>query len=128
MAPGVRCQTISSRFAIVVPQHATESLAARYSTSCASYFIAPVDQSVVKRLVIALCVAVRQKSDNGGMQRPLPEKYHALQALLLDRSHETFDIRIQIGRSRGQAHGELKAKFPAGNLPLNMSAHAHASY
>ena len=56
MVSGVRCQTKSSRFAIVVPQDATESLAARYLTGCASDFLPRIDQSVAKRLVIAFCV------------------------------------------------------------------------
>jgi hypothetical protein len=56
MESGVKCQIRSSRFAIVVPQDATESLAARYLTGCASDFLTRIDQTVAKRLVIALCV------------------------------------------------------------------------
>ena len=68
MEPGVRLQTRSSGFAVVVSQNATESLAARYLTGCASDFITRIDQSVAERLVIALCVVMSQESDRGGIQ------------------------------------------------------------
>jgi hypothetical protein len=67
MAFSIRCQTMSSRFAVVVPQDATESLAARYPTGCTSDFLTWVDQSVVKRLMIALRMIMGQKSDNGSV-------------------------------------------------------------
>jgi hypothetical protein len=71
--PGVRCQTKSSCFAVIVPQDATESLAARCFTGCASDFFTGVDQFVVKRLVIALCMIMGQKPCAARVQRsPAP--------------------------------------------------------
>jgi len=84
MVPSIRCQPRSSRFAVVVPQDATESLAASDLTGCTSDFLTQVDQSIVEPP--GDCVLrdlMDHKSDNGRMQRSLPEKDHALQALLL---------------------------------------------
>jgi hypothetical protein len=120
-------QTKSSRFAVVVPQNATESFAACYLTGYASDFLNRIDQSVVKRLVIALCVIMGQKSDNGGIQRFLPEKDHALQALLFDRSHETLDIRIQVGRTLRQARSlQQNLLFQPLAIRLSFSPHGIA--
>jgi|WetSurMetagenome_2_1015567.scaffolds.fasta_scaffold266619_2 hypothetical protein len=58
----------SSRFAVVVPQDATKSLAALDLIGGASDFPSQVDESVVERLVIALCVVMGQESDHGGMR------------------------------------------------------------
>ena len=58
---GVTWQITSGRFALVVPQDAAESLATLDLTGDTADFRAPIDQSVVEALVIALCVIMRQE-------------------------------------------------------------------
>ena len=65
-APGVRCQARSSRFAVVVPQDAAESLAALDLTGDAAHLLVRSDQSVVEALVIALCVIMGQERNRSG--------------------------------------------------------------
>jgi hypothetical protein len=56
MALGVRCQTKSSHFAIIVPQDATESLAARHLTDCTSDFLTRADQSRNRGIELHSCL------------------------------------------------------------------------
>ena len=55
----------SGRFsAVVISQHAAESLAARYFTGGRAYFLACIDQFVGEPLVIALRVIMGQETGN----------------------------------------------------------------
>jgi hypothetical protein len=56
---------MSRGFAVIVPQHAAKSLAARYIAGGGTHF-ARIDQSVVEPLVIALCVIMGKETNHGG--------------------------------------------------------------
>ena len=55
------------------------------------------DDLVRQGLVIALAVITRKILTNGVLQRALAEKEHPQKTLFLDTSHESFDVRRQIG-------------------------------
>jgi hypothetical protein len=67
-------------------------LAARDIIRCAANFVTRVDQLVVEPLMIALCVIMGQESNYGSTQRPLPKKDQAMEALVLQGAHKTFDV------------------------------------
>ena len=81
-------------------QHAAESLPAHNFTSGAVRFLTRLNQSVVQPLMVSLLVIMSQESNYGGLQPSLPEKDHPMEALVLHGTHETLDVRRQIGRAR----------------------------
>jgi hypothetical protein len=54
---------------------------------------------------------MRQESNYGGLHRFFSEEDHSIKAFILDRLHKSLNIRIQIGRTRRQAHGFHTALF-----------------
>jgi hypothetical protein len=55
--------------------------------------------------MIPFTVIVRHELRNGSSKVALPDRDHAIEALLLDRSHEAFDIGIRNRRPIGRQHG-----------------------
>ena len=99
-AASVICRIRSGRIAVIVPQHSAESLPAPHLTGRAAHFLPRFNQPVAKPLMVALRMKVIQEFSHGHLQRSLPEEDHTLDAFLLDRSHEAFEMRIQIRRAR----------------------------
>jgi hypothetical protein len=69
-AAAVRCRRRLRRFAVVVSQHAAQSLAARYLTGGGAHFLAWLDQSVIEPLVIALCMRTTMPKQARRLLRP----------------------------------------------------------
>ena len=83
--------------AVVVTQHAAQTIPAPNAAGCAPDFLARFDQPIAKSLVIPLSVKVSQELGSGLPQRLLPEEDHPVQALFLQASQESLEMRIQNG-------------------------------
>lgn len=55
------------------------------------------NQSIAETLVIALAMIMQDKLVDSFAQPFLAKKNHALQAGLLDATHESLGVRVQIG-------------------------------
>jgi hypothetical protein len=55
-------------------------------------------------VIPSFSLAIDQVRSDGMAQRALPEKYHLLQAFIIDRAHEPLNMRRQIRGSRWQTH------------------------
>ena len=91
--------TKSGRFAVVVPQHSAQSLPAHHFTRRAANFFAGLYQPVAEPLMVTLCMKMEDEFSNGFEQSRFPEEDQPMEALVLDRSHEAFEIRTQIWRT-----------------------------
>ena len=80
--------------------------------------IARLDDLVVERLVVALCMIMRQELPNSVAKHVLPEENQSRKALVLDASDEPFDVRIQIRRPWRKLHGfhTLTFEYPAESI------------
>ena len=83
---------------MVVPQQAAESLVALDLTILPANFITRCDDLVVEALVISFLVIMLQELADSGAKHLLAEEDHFQETLFLEASHETFDVRRQIGR------------------------------
>jgi hypothetical protein len=65
------------------------------------------DEAIVESLVVPFSVVVRDVLRHGPPEMPLPDRNQAVQAFLFNRPHETFRVRVRIGRPlRGEEHAE----------------------
>ena len=63
-----------------------------------------LDQPIIDSLMIPLPVIVSGVLASRLSQRPLAEEDHSIETLILDRPNEPLGVRVQIGRTRRQAH------------------------
>ena len=56
------------------------------------------DQRVIKALVIALTVVMRDELAQGALEVAFPQGNHPRQAFVCDRAHEPFGVSVGIGR------------------------------
>ena len=94
------CHRGSGRFSVVVPQQPAQAFAARDAAGPPAHLLPRCNQPVREPLVLALCLIVLRERDCGRLQRSPPEEDHPFQALCLDRTHESLEMRIQIRGAR----------------------------
>ena len=87
---------------MVVPQHPAKPLTTANSTFAATDFFARLNNAVLKALMIPFLMIMNQELPDGLAQCVLSEKDHSVEALVLDRTHESFDVLRQIRRPGGQ--------------------------
>ena len=85
---------------VVVVQHATQALPALDLSCVTEVARFWADELVPQALMIALAVIMSDEVLNGGPQRLLAEEDHAIQARLLDATHKSLRVGVQIWRSR----------------------------
>jgi hypothetical protein len=90
--------------AMVEAQHPPEPLVAFDGARCRFGTVRRLDQPIIDPLMIPLPVIVNGVLTSCLSKRPLAEEDHAIEALLLDRSNESFGVGVQVGRAVGQAH------------------------
>jgi hypothetical protein len=86
----------SSRGSFVVVQQATESLTP-VAPSLASKR-ATFDEPILEPLVIPLATVVIDELRKHPSKVALAERYYLIEALVFDRPHEPFGVRVRIGR------------------------------
>jgi hypothetical protein len=84
--------------AVVVPQHATKPFTANDLAGRLSDAIVRLDDLVVQRLMVSLRVIMLQELVNCVAKHVLAEEDQSRKAFVLDTLHESFNVRIQIGR------------------------------
>ena len=84
---------------MVIAQDPAQPLAASDPALQLSDLNARLKDPVAHCLVIALTVIESEEFANGVPQRWLAKEDHPMQAFVLDRPHEPFDVRRQIRRS-----------------------------
>ncbi len=89
---------------MIVPQQAAEPLAALDLTAGLPDFVAGLDDSVGQPLVVSFFVIVQQVLANAVSEHLLAKEYPFQKTLVLDASHEPFDVWRQIGRSRRKSY------------------------
>jgi hypothetical protein len=94
----------SASAAVVVPQHAAQSLAARDLAGCAPHFVAWFDEPIVKPLMVSFSVIMGNEFLSGVTQRSVTEENHAVKAFFFYGSNETFEMCRQIRRPRWEAY------------------------
>jgi len=67
-------------------------------------FVARLDDLVVERLMVALCMIMRQELPNSVAKHVFPEENQSRKALVLYASDESFDVWVQIRRPWRQFH------------------------
>ena len=77
-------------------EQTTESFVTSDVTVRPANFVARLNQSIAQALVIPFRVIVLEELTNGSSRSFLPEEDHAIQALTLQASHESFHVRIQV--------------------------------
>jgi hypothetical protein len=87
----------SGRVTVVVTEQAAKPLSALDLAFEATDFWSRFNDLVRQGLVIALAVIMKKILTNGVLQSALAEKKHPQKTLFLDTSHESFDVRRQIG-------------------------------
>jgi hypothetical protein len=85
------------RSAIIVVEEPAESLAAANATSGPPW-VRRVDEFVAKILLIPLVVIMLDERCDRPSQVAFPEENHSTKTFGLDRAHESFGVRIRIGR------------------------------
>ena len=60
----------------------------------------PRDQPVVESLVIPFKMIVLDKLRDRASEVPLPQRNHSIETLFLDRTHESFGVRIRVRGAR----------------------------
>ena len=63
-----------------------------------------IDEFIAKSLMIPLAMIVVNEFRHSSPEVSLAEWNQAIEALLLDRPHEAFGMRIRIGRAQRRAH------------------------
>ena len=82
--------------AIVVPQHAAESLTTDDLTGCARRFLSRLNQSVAQPLVVSFCMIMGNELLSGVAQGTFTEENHTAKAFFFYGSHETFEMCREI--------------------------------
>ena len=101
----------SGSAAIVVPQHAAQSLAARDLAGCAPHFVAWFDEPIVKPLMVSFSVIMGNEFLSGVTQRSVTEENHAVKAFFFYGSiYKHFypgeqGKRRREGGSQGESQG-----------------------
>ena len=93
----------SSRRSLVVIQQATEPRTPTNS-ALASPRRAPIDQPILKSLMIPLAMVVIDEFLEGPSKVALAERHHAIEALVFDRPYEPFGVGVRIGRLKRRLH------------------------
>ena len=92
---------------MIVPQQATQSVAALdYAVGLADALLG-LDQPIGQALMIPFAMVVSHELLDGTTQTGLAEENHPLQALRLDRSHESLGDGILLGFWGGSIGSEL---------------------
>ena len=63
-----------------------------------------LDQPIIEPLMIPFPMIVSGVLASGLSKRSLAEEDHSIKTLILDRPDESFGVRVQVGRTRRQAH------------------------
>ena len=88
----------SGSAAVVVPQHAAQSLTARDLAGCATQFVARFDDAVVKPLMVSFGMIMGNEFLSGVAQGSVTEENHSVKTFLFYGSNETFEMCLQIRR------------------------------
>ena len=80
------------RVPMVIAEHSTEPFAACDGAIGKIDFADRIDQPVFKALVVPLMMIMFKEFADRVPQRAFPEEDHAIQAALLDRTHEPLGI------------------------------------
>ena len=90
-----------------------------------------LNQFVADALMVPLTVVVRHEICNRATKMALPQQDHALEALLLDRPHESFRVRVAVRcpqRRLNDSHALLLEERQHGTTPLSIAiADQHAT-
>ena len=100
--------------AMVKIQHAAEALTADNRTGRHSEVIGWIDDLVFQALMVSFRVVMREIFSDRVSQLCLIEKDHSVETLRFDTSHKPFDVRVEIGGSRGQEKGFATRDFERG--------------
>jgi hypothetical protein len=74
-----------------------------------------LNQSVADALMVPLAMVVGHEVGNGAPKMALTERDHAIEALLLDRSHEALRVGVTVWRAKRRLHDPHS--FPLEELP-----------
>ena len=88
--------------AVVVAQQTAESFATLNDACGLADVTTRINQIVVEPLMISLGVLVSLELGQSFSQRGFTEEHHAVERFLLEASHESLHVRIQIGRGDGK--------------------------
>jgi hypothetical protein len=100
----------SSRDSLVVVQQAAKALTP-VDPSLASTQRPTVDEPVPEPLMIPLAMVVLDELRERSSKVALTKQYEPVEALMFDRPHEAFSVRVRIGRSkRVRKHIEANAR------------------
>jgi hypothetical protein len=87
---------ISRGGAVIIVQHATQTLTAPDRSTIPSMGFVRDDQPVVETLVVSLAMIMHHEFVNSFAQRSLTEQDDALQTGFLDAADESFGVGIQV--------------------------------
>ena len=93
-------RTCLCRRPIVVVQHAAQSLPPLYRTARSQVTRLGKNDSIGQPLVVSFAMIVRHEISNGRLERRLSKQNHPVQAGLLDASHKSLRVRVQIRTAR----------------------------
>jgi hypothetical protein len=74
------------------------------NSASASTRLVPIDQPILKPLVIPLAMVVIDEFLEGPSKVALTERHHAIEALVFDRPYELFSVVLRIGRLKWRLH------------------------
>jgi hypothetical protein len=93
----------SSRDSLVIVQQAAKALTP-VDPSLASTQRATVDEPVPEPLMIPLAMVVLDEFRERSLKVALTKRYEPIEALVFDRPHEAFSVRVRIGRPKRRLH------------------------
>ncbi len=91
--------------AMIKVQHTAEALTADDRARRNSELVGGINDLVFEPLMISFAVIMHDIRADRVSQLLLAEKDHSVQALGFNTSHESFDVRVKVWRSRGQEQG-----------------------
>ncbi len=94
------CRHASRSFAVVVSKHPTEAISACDQTTSGAEFFRRIDQPIAQTLVVPFVVIEFHELVDRLPQSAFSEEDHTIQSALLDGTHKSLGIGIQIQRLR----------------------------
>ena len=91
------------RCPLVVIQQTTKPRTPTNSAGASSRCV-PIDQPILKSLVIPLAMVVIDECLDGLSKVALAERHHSIEALVLDRPYEPLGVRVRIRRLKRRMH------------------------
>ena len=92
------------RVTVIVSQETAEPLAALDLALRLADFVTWINQSISQSLMVPLSVIMFQELADSGAKHLLAKEDHFQEAFFLEASHETLDMRRQIGRPWRKPH------------------------